>query len=54
MFHSHLPFVGAFISAELKDVVSMQLEEEPGPCPKAALLFLTATPKSPNPLPFLI
>ena len=36
-----LPFVGGFSSTEgLKDVVGIFPEEEPGPCPKAALLSL--------------
>ena len=36
-----LPFVGGFSTRErLKDIVMYIPQEEPGPCPKAALLSL--------------
>ena len=51
---SHM--VGVSVSAkQLKDTLCVSLEGEPGPCPKAALLFLLiAPPLSLHPLPSLI
>ena len=40
----HLPFGGGFSSAEeFKDIVLCTIAGEPGPCPKAVLVFLSCS-----------